>query len=1150
MPLKKISLSLLLPLLLLFPWNAAAAGSRVSKASPRNFRLSSPVAAVVSDLNAAALSTTSIKWYWSTGSYTGIDGFYLYSSSTAVKIALSSSTASYIDLSLGADTAYTRWITAYQGADEGGDSPHMQKFTYAVPPAEIAISSDAPTAAPTVNSLALPWARRTDTIVSTSAYAEIPAAYWFPNPVHASAYAMECSTDAGATYIRNRTFFVPWETFPVLSNKHYMVRMGAVNGDDELTPGIYSATRTFTTPPLTPAALTAVAISSYSIQWRWDKDMFAGTDITGFNVYHSTLTPEDSLPADRDKGEILSTLGANTSYWTEVFVDSVTMVANSRRTRWLTAAGYLEGEKSPVIQKYTYAIAPASATAVWLDPDPDWVAHVEEESLSLHWPVQGASTAIFSGDWRPGIASQYLIDYSTTAGFTVAVSSTIAGAPPQVVTGLTDNTKYDLRIGAINGDAEQTPDNALNPFAYSQAYKVMTRPGPVTDFSFAPWTDTAMHCTWSTAAYAHPEYVSGYIIGDRHVDPSDGSVYWDPLDTLTGVTSSQYNLDYLMTNSTHTMTIWVDQQDPDWVAGNPHFDAVPKHWEYYYNNFGSLGRDTEGYTFATPPNDVSFYAVRSSTIGVIWNEPIVPATKYSVYRSTGISGPEDQRPWVFLSSVTGNTFQDTGLAPSTTYSYRIGAINLLGLQTIGLSSATYGNRRDYSFVVSTLTKHISPTLYAVATGSTSITWSWTNTVPGVLNYSLYTATDGVIASGLAASPYAEVSLSSANARYTRRVRSFTSFGEGDYSQAAVSTLANPPAAPVITSSGVHTMSLGWIDSDGSTRYKLARSLDKNSWTTVKDWSDVLVSTEFNDTGLRFASTYYYAVSGYNYDGILSVSSAISSANMTLPLPAAYTAVFATAAASQNITAPIAGVGLVTVTVPAGAPDGYFFISTNAFASPEDITKASLDAATAKLTSVSLLTGSIVELHLYDAYGSSVSSNLPSAARVNMIYTDANNDDIVDGTSAQAVSLRIFNLDTGALVWNQIANSMLNNPANTVYADIPHFSFYALGSITSSAGTIADVFAYPNPYKPGSSGSFGQSVYGDGIVFESLPAGSGIKIYNLAGGLVRELNDDDGDGRCLWNARNTDGARAASGTYFYLVTSPAGTKKSGRIAIIK
>ncbi|MDP2865404.1 MAG: hypothetical protein Q8O90_04090, partial [Elusimicrobiota bacterium] len=345
-------------------------------------------------------------------------------------------------------------------------------------------------------------------------------------------------------------------------------------------------------------------------------------------------------------------------------------------------------------------------------------------------------------------------------------------------------------------------------------------------------------------------------------------------------------------------------------------------------------------------------------------------------------------------------------------------------------------------------------------------------------------------------------------------------------------------------------SLGWIDGEGSTRYKLDRSADRISWTTLKTWTDVFVSTWFGDTGLSFASTYYYAVSGYNYDGIVSVSSSISAANMTLPLPAAYTAVFATAAVSQTVTAPIAGVGLVTVAVPAGAADGYFFISTSAFASPADITKADLDAATAKLTSVSLLTGSIVELHLYDIYGSPVSSNLPSSARISMIYTDANNDDIVDGTSAQAVSLRLFSLDTGALVWNQIANSILNNGANTVYADVPHFSFYALGSITSAAGTISEVFAYPNPYKPGSGGVFGASVYGEGIVFESLPAGSKVKIFSLAGGLVRELTDSDNDGRCLWDARNADGARAASGTYVYLVTSPAGGKKSGRLAIIK
>lgn len=1054
MPLKKSSsLSLLLPLLLLIPWNAAAAGPRVNKASQRNLRLSSPVAAVVSDLNAAALSSTSIKWYWSTGSYTGIDGFYLYSSSTAVKIALSSSTAFYIDAGLGADTAYTRWLTAYQGADEGGDSQHMQKYTYAVPPAQIAISSDAPTAAPTVNSLALPWAKRTDTIVSTSAYAEIPPAYWFPNPVRASAYAVECSTDAGATYVRNRTFFIPWETFPVLSNKHYMIRLGAVNGDDELTPGVYSATRTFTTPPLTPSTFTAVAISSYSIQWRWDKDMFAGTGITGFNVYHSTLTADGLLPADRDLGEIKATLGPNTSYWTEVYVDSATLAANSRHTRWLKALGYLESEKSPVRQKYTYAIAPATTTVEWLEP-PYWVAHVEENSLTLHWPIQGASTAIFSGDWRPGIATQYVIDRSTTAGFTVAVTSAIVGGPPQPVTGLNNNTKYDLRIGAVNGDAEQTPADGLNPFAYSQFYRVITRPVPPNDFSLKPWTDTAIHCAWSTATYTHPEYIKGYAVGRRQTNP-DGSVYWNPLDTLTGAASNQYDLDYLMTNSTHTIDIWVTQQDPDWAAGNPHFDAVPKHWEYYYNNFGSNGRTSNGYTFATPPNDVAFSTRAPHSLALLWTEPEVPATKYRVERSTTLG---EKGPWFFVSSVTGGSYYDTGLDVSTsgltaftTYTFRVGAINLLGIQTSSMSIHTDGHRRDYSYAESTMTVHGAPALYAVATGTTSIRWWWTDSYSGVTSYNLYTSTDGLLAGGLAAAAtyYDEVNLSSANARYTRRARSVTSYdGEGDYAGASASTLVNAPASLAITSTGSYAMSLGWPASEG-VRYKVDRSTDAANWTSLRSWSDVHVSTWLNVTGLRYAATYYFAVGAYNDDGAVSLSSAITS-GVTLPLPSIYTAIFATDAA-KNVTAPLPGAGSITVTIPAGTPDGFFWLSTGASVSPVDISKNALDDATARLTDATLVPGNIVELHLFDVFGIASTAALPSPARVTITYPDAAGDGIVDGTSVKVTTLRLYELDTAGLVWNRVQNSTLNAGPKTVHADIPHFSFYALGGDDAAEG---------------------------------------------------------------------------------------------------
>jgi len=1113
MPLKNIKALLrALPLCLLIAGPGAPAEAAVSKTSQRVLRPSFVPAVTSSDFSAAALSTTSIQWSWSTGPFTGsgITGYHLHTSSAAEYAVLSPDTSFYIDAGLGANRVFTRWLAAYDGTGEGSDSQHIEKYTYAMPPDTFTLG----------------------TVTSTSAYLT-----W--NFSAATAYAVECSSTGGATYVRNRDVFVPWQTIQLLSNKDYVIRLGAVNGDNELTPSIYSMFKTTTTPPLN-MVMTGVALSSYTIQWQWSTSTVAGTDITGYRIYHSTIAAEADLPSADDNGVLLqSPAGIATASWTETFVDLTTPTwtaergsetitleysANSRHTRWIKAVGIIENPERTLYQKYTYATAPATTTAEGFG----------ETSMSLQWT--DAQTQ----------ATKWVIDYSTVPDFTQAFSSAVVPGNPGSVIGLTDNTKYDFRIGAINGDDEQTPYHLS--YATSAVYKAMTMPPPPFGFGVRTLTDTVLNFSWSTNTYRTPSYISGYGIGiDCYIGPPINDWRICQVAFVPGVASSLYGLDYLLTNSIHTRYVRANQTDPDWKAGNTGFDADPQDWDYYYDNIGSAytGSAT-GATFATPPNDVSFYSVRSSTVGLTWNEPIVPATKYRVERSTSLG---EHGTWIFVSSVTGNTAQDTGLTPSTTYSYRIGAINLLGFQTIGLSSATDGNRRDYSFVRSTITRHISPTMIGTAVSTIAITWSWTNTVPGVLYYNLYTSSDGVLAETLGAASWAEVSLASANARYTRRVRSVTSFGEGDYSEAAASTFANPPAAPVITSSGVHTMSLNWAP-NGSARYQVDRSPDRNAWTGLKAWSDVLVSTNVNDTQLRFDTTYYYAVRGYNDDAIVSVSSSITAANTTLPLPSTFTVVYATAAVSQSVTAPLPGLGQVTVEIPAGAPDGYFAISTNAALTPIDLPKTSLDAARNKLTNASLL--SVVELHLYDVFGNALASNLASQARVTFTYTDANNDDVVDGTPPlyQAASLQLFNLDAGALVWNQLNNTLLNKGAKTVYADIPHFSFYSLGSVTSAAGTLADAFAYPNPYRPGSSGLFGQSTFGDNIVFASLPATSKVKIYNLAGGLVRELADDDGDGRCLWDTRNSDGTRAASGVYLYLITTPTGGKKSGRIAIIK
>ena len=110
-------------------------------------------------------------------------------------------------------------------------------------------------------------------------------------------------------------------------------------------------------------------------------------------------------------------------------------------------------------------------------------------------------------------------------------------------------------------------------------------------------------------------------------------------------------------------------------------------------------------------------------------------------------------------------------------------------------------------------------------------------------------------------------------------------------------------------------------------------------------------------------------------------------------------------------------------------------------------------------------------------------------------------------------------------------------------------------IVSSAGPSTDldnVKVYPNPYKPGSGTIYDNPSPGEGIVFSNLTANANIKIFNIAGELVAEFNETDSDGMYLWNTRNSNGEKIASGVYIYFITNPADNKQKarGRIVIIR
>ena len=63
-------------------------------------------------------------------------------------------------------------------------------------------------------------------------------------------------------------------------------------------------------------------------------------------------------------------------------------------------------------------------------------------------------------------------------------------------------------------------------------------------------------------------------------------------------------------------------------------------------------------------------------------------------------------------------------------------------------------------------------------------------------------------------------------------------------------------------------------------------------------------------------------------------------------------------------------------------------------------------------------------------------------------------------------------------------------------------------------------------------------------FIGVPEGAKIKIYDMAGRTVKELEG------IVWDGRNADGELVSSGTYVFRVTAPDGSKFTGKLAIVK
>jgi len=347
-------------------------------------------------------------------------------------------------------------------------------------------------------------------------------------------------------------------------------------------------------------------------------------------------------------------------------------------------------------------------------------------------------------------------------------------------------------------------------------------------------------------------------------------------------------------------------------------------------------------TAPTAPTSLTATAASPTTINLSWTAGTdnVGVTSYKVFRDNSPSP---------MATVIGTTFSDTGLAPSTTHSYKVIASDVAGNLSPASNTATASTPAD------TAAPSAPTSVTATAPNSTTVNLSWAASSDdvGVVNYRVFR--DG----GL--TPIAtvtETSFSDIGLAVGSTHSYVVAAVDGANNQSAASTtvtITTPGAdlfAPSVptgltaTGAGASVIDLSWTastDNYGVVGYKVFRDGGATEIATVT------TGTSFSDTGLAVGSTHSYTVAAFDAANNQSAKSTSASATtqvagalisltitpttVTAPTPATGTVTLSGAAPAGGLTITLRSDETrkatvpQTVTVPAGQTSATFTITT-------------------------------------------------------------------------------------------------------------------------------------------------------------------------------------------------------------------------------
>lgn len=352
-------------------------------------------------------------------------------------------------------------------------------------------------------------------------------------------------------------------------------------------------------------------------------------------------------------------------------------------------------------------------------------------------------------------------------------------------------------------------------------------------------------------------------------------------------------------------------------------------------------------TAPTAPTGLTATAASPTTINLSWTAGTdnVGITSYKVFRDNAPSP---------MATVVGTTFSDTGLAASTTHSYKVIASDAAGNLSPASNSASATTPAD------TAAPSAPANLTATAPNSTTVNLSWTASTDnvGVVSYRVFR--DG------GATPIATVtgtSTSDTNLAVGSTHNYVVKAVDGANNQSAASngvviTTPGPDIAPpsvptglTATGAGASVIDLSWTastDNFGVTGYKVFRDGGATEIATVTS------GTSFSDSGLAVGSTHSYTVAAF--DAANNQSAQSTSASATTQIAGALTALTLN---PTSVTAPNSSTGTVTLSGP--APAGGISITlrssdTRKASVPQTVTV--LAGQTSRTFTITTLTGNL------------------------------------------------------------------------------------------------------------------------------------------------------------------------------------------------